>query len=125
MVARAQQPAVLMIGLLHLVSSPGQNSPGVPALRRGLAEIGFVDGQNLSIEYRGSYDQSELPALAQELAHLPVSAIAALGGGVSDDAKWRSTAERAAAAQTRLREMYSQLPQRFEEALSFKQIKRV
>jgi hypothetical protein len=41
-----------------------------------------------------------------------------------DDAKWRSTAEKAAAAQARLREMYSQLPQRFEDALAFRQIKR-
>jgi hypothetical protein len=44
---------------------------------------------------------------------------------IDDDAKWRSTGDRAAASLKRLTDMYSELPQRFEQALSFKQIKRV
>jgi putative ABC transport system substrate-binding protein len=79
---RAQQSTKPVVGILHLVSSPDRDSPGVPALRKGLAEAGF-DERNLIIEYRGSYDQSELPALAQELARRPVAAIVALGGGAT------------------------------------------
>jgi putative ABC transport system substrate-binding protein len=65
------------------MSSPDRNSPGVPAFRKGLEEAGFIDGQNVMFEYRGSYDQTELPALAQELARRRVAAIVAVGGGAT------------------------------------------
>ena len=64
---RAQQKAMPVIG--YLGSAPAcPNAPNIAAFRRGLSETGFVEGQNLSIEYRwaeGQYDR--LPALAAEL----------------------------------------------------------
>jgi len=67
--ARAQQAAMPVIGYLDA---------SVVALRRGLSEIGFVEGRNVVIEYRwadGQYDR--LPAMAAELVRYQVSVIAA------------------------------------------------
>jgi putative tryptophan/tyrosine transport system substrate-binding protein len=74
--ARAQQPAVPVIGYLYSASA----GPRVDGFRRGLAETGFVEGRNVAIEYRfaeGRYEQ--LPALAAELVRRPVAVIAASG----------------------------------------------
>ena len=49
--ARAQQPAMPVIGYLHS-TSPEPYSPMVAAFRQGLAETGYVDGQNVTIDYR-------------------------------------------------------------------------
>jgi putative ABC transport system substrate-binding protein len=74
-VARAQQPATPVIGFL----GPGLAQSDVyrlKAFQQGLSETGFIDGQNLTIEYRwaeGHYDQ--LPALATELVGKQVSVI--------------------------------------------------
>jgi putative tryptophan/tyrosine transport system substrate-binding protein len=78
LVARAQQAAMTVIGYL---SSVGRNDrPNLDdAFRRGLAESGLVDGQNVVIEYRyadGQYDR--LPAMAAELAGRHVAVIAAV-----------------------------------------------
>jgi putative tryptophan/tyrosine transport system substrate-binding protein len=77
---RAQQSAVPVIGFLSS-RSPGESSGLVAAFRRGLRESGFIEGQNLGITFRwaeGHYDK--LPALASELANLPVAVIYAAGG---------------------------------------------
>jgi putative tryptophan/tyrosine transport system substrate-binding protein len=85
MLAWAQQPPMPVVGYL----SPGSQESGIrnlAAFRRGLAEIGYVQGRNVSIEYRFADGQVDrLPMLASELVRHPVTAIAALGG--SDSAR--------------------------------------
>jgi putative ABC transport system substrate-binding protein len=78
--ARAQQPAMPVIGYLS-ARSPDDTAHLVAAFRRGLGEGGFVEGQNVTIEYRwalGQYDR--LPAMAAELARRPVAILATTGG---------------------------------------------
>jgi putative ABC transport system substrate-binding protein len=78
--ARAQQP---VIGFLHSTSA-GPNARTVAAFREGLKRAGYVEGQNVAIEFRwaeGRYDK--LPALANDLARRHVAVIAALGGQAS------------------------------------------
>jgi hypothetical protein len=65
--ARAQQPSLPVIGYLESASR-GQFADLIPAFRRGLSETGYIDGQNVRIEYRwaeGQYDR--LPTLTAEL----------------------------------------------------------
>jgi putative tryptophan/tyrosine transport system substrate-binding protein len=83
LVARAQQPALPVIGFLHS-ASPGPYAKMVAAFREGLKDTGRVEGRNVAIEFRwaeGDYDR--LPALAAELVRRPVAVIAAVGGNVS------------------------------------------
>jgi ABC-type uncharacterized transport system substrate-binding protein len=78
--ARAQQPAMPVMGFLDSGSQVA-NAHLVAAFRQGLNETGYVEGQNVRIEYRwanGEYDR--LPALAAELVRIPV-AVLATGGG--------------------------------------------
>jgi putative ABC transport system substrate-binding protein len=78
--ARAQQPAMPVIGYLS-TRAPDESAHLLGAFRRGLAENGFVEGQNVTVEYRwalGEYDR--LPAQAAELVHRPVAVLAATGG---------------------------------------------
>ena len=77
--AHAQQP-VPVIGLLHS-ASPEAFAPFLAALREGLSEAGFVDGQNVRIDFRwaeGHYDR--LPEMAKELVGQQVALIVAGGG---------------------------------------------
>jgi putative ABC transport system substrate-binding protein len=77
--ARAQQPALPVIGFLDS-SSADDYAPFLAAFRVGLNEAGFVEGRNISIEYRwadGRYDR--LPALAAELVRVPVTVLVATG----------------------------------------------
>jgi putative ABC transport system substrate-binding protein len=76
---RAQQKAMPVIGYLS-GASPGPYAPYVAAFRLGLSDTGYVEGQNLAIEYRwaeGRYDR--LPALAADLVARKVDLIAADG----------------------------------------------
>ena len=64
LIARAQQPAMSVIGFLSS-RSPGESASVVAAFREGLRETGFIEGQNIGIAFRwaeGRYDR--LPALA-------------------------------------------------------------
>src|SRR5260221_4630963 len=75
--AGAKQPAMPVIGFLNS-GSPDTFAPMVSAFRQGLKETGYVEGQNLTIEYRwanGQYDR--LAALAGDLVRHRVSVIAA------------------------------------------------
>jgi putative tryptophan/tyrosine transport system substrate-binding protein len=69
-----------VIGFLH-TASPGPFVQLMAAFRHGLAEVGFVEGQNLAIEYRWAEGQTDrLPALATDLMRRQVGVIVALGG---------------------------------------------
>jgi putative tryptophan/tyrosine transport system substrate-binding protein len=74
--ARAQQQRKQVIGFLH-PSSAGAYANLMPAFRKGLGEAGYVEGQNLTIEYRWAEDHyDQLPVLAAELVAQRVSVIA-------------------------------------------------
>jgi putative ABC transport system substrate-binding protein len=77
---RAQQKAMPVIGFLSS-GSPGSRAPNLAAFHQGLGETGYVEGQNVAIEYRwaeGSYDR--LPALAADLVARKVDVIVTTGG---------------------------------------------
>jgi len=77
--ARAQQPALPTIGFIRRTAAAG-SAPFVNAFREGLKEAGFVDGQNVAIEYRWAEGQTNrLPALAADLVRRRVAVIAAGG----------------------------------------------
>jgi len=81
--ARAQQPARPVVGFLGSTSQQPFAS-FVTAFAQGLRDAGFVEGQNLAIEYRWAAGQFErLPALASELVRQPVDVLATGGGNVS------------------------------------------
>ena len=78
--ARGQQSAVPVVGFMSS-RSPEDSAHLVAAFRRGLAEGGFVEGQNVATEFRwanGDYDR--LPAMAADLVNQQVAVIVAAGG---------------------------------------------
>jgi putative tryptophan/tyrosine transport system substrate-binding protein len=88
--ARAQQPAMPVIGFMSTRSEDSRYL--VDAFRRGLAESGFVEGQNVRIEFRwarGQYDR--LPGMATDLLSRGVNVFAAVGGDPSSLAAKRAT----------------------------------
>src|ERR1700757_5436850 len=80
--ARAQQPAMPVIGFLNS-ASPGNYVPMVAAFRQRLKEAGYVEGQNGGVEYRwaeGQYDR--VPVIALELVDRRVAVLVANTPGV-------------------------------------------
>jgi putative ABC transport system substrate-binding protein len=77
--ARAQQLKMPLVGFLGS-RSPDSDAYLVAAFLKGLSEAGYVEGQNVAIEYRWADGQYErLPAMAAALVHRPVGAIVAAG----------------------------------------------
>ena len=90
--ARAQQPMMPVIGFMS-GGSPDSFAPSVAGFHQGLKESGFVEGQNVALEYRwahGQYDR--LPPIAADLVRRGVTVIAATGGFVSALAAKAATA---------------------------------
>src|SRR5262249_14595435 len=83
LVARAQQPAMPVIGFLDSRSPDAVTASRLRAFRQGLKDAAFVEGENVAIEYRWAENQMDrLPALAAELVHRRVTVIATSGGFV-------------------------------------------
>lgn len=89
--AHAQPPTMPVVGFLHS-ASPGRYDHLIAAFRQGLREAGYVEGRNVSIEYRwaeGRFDR--LPALAADLIQRRVAVIGAFGGNATPNAAKKMT----------------------------------
>jgi putative tryptophan/tyrosine transport system substrate-binding protein len=90
--ARAQRPAIPVIGFVR-ITTPDDSAPFAAAFRRGLGEVGYVESQNVTIEYRYALDQFDrLPAIMAELVGRRVAVLAATGGTISARAAKAATA---------------------------------
>jgi putative ABC transport system substrate-binding protein len=89
---RAQQPTSPLIGFLH-PGSPEVNASSLAAFRKGLGEVGYADGRNVTIEYRWAHgDSSRLAELAADLVQRQVAVIvSALGTATALAAKGATT----------------------------------
>jgi len=85
--ARAQQPGLPVIGYLS-PSTPGERAGNLQDFRKGLSEMGYVEGRNVAIEFRWAQnDARRLPELAADLVRRRVAVIAAAGGNAAGAAK--------------------------------------
>ena len=85
--ARAQQPTVPIVGYLSAAASDSPPA-NLAVFRRGLAEAGYVEGQNVAIEYRWAGDQFDrLPALATELVSRKVAVLYVVSNAAAYAAK--------------------------------------
>ena len=86
--ARAQQPAIPIVGYFYEGVPEASGSTGAAAFRKGLGEAGYIEGRNIRIEYRwGMSNPGRLRELAADLVSLRVAAIAAPG---ANDARYLS-----------------------------------
>jgi putative tryptophan/tyrosine transport system substrate-binding protein len=89
--AGAQQATMPVVGFLN-TRVPGADPHLLAAFRRGLKETGYVEGQNVTIEYRWAYNQYDrLPALAADLVRRQVTVIAAIGSPSAPAARATTT----------------------------------
>jgi putative ABC transport system substrate-binding protein len=78
--AKAQQPGMPVIGFINSASAVGSEQQAA-AFRKGLNETGYIEGQNVTIEYRWADNEyNRLPELATDLVRRHVTVIAAIGG---------------------------------------------
>jgi putative ABC transport system substrate-binding protein len=85
--ARAQQPAMPLVGVLDSVG----DATALPAFRSGLSEMGYVVGRNIALDVRSTDQNDRLLALAKDLASSNATVIAALGGPSAPAAKAATT----------------------------------
>src|SRR5262245_3067108 len=91
LVARAQTPAMPVIGFLNS-TAPDIFLRRASAFRQGLGELGFIERRNVAIEYRwGENQPARLPPLASDLVHRHVDVIVASGGAISARTAKRAT----------------------------------
>src|SRR5262249_10283534 len=81
--AREKQPTLPVIGFLY-PGPPETIAKFVTGFRKGLGELGYVEGRNVAIEYRWGYDESgRLPELAADLVSRPVTVIVTPGSAAA------------------------------------------